>query len=207
MSKKSDDRKNVVIVGGGGYGGLLARDLSGKLDPSKYNLVLISARPYYVHLLAAARFTVSAAAGLENRALVPYDKLFVNGNGTFVLGKATSIADSGNGQGGQVALENGEKIPYDILVLATGSSFSGPIAFPDSDDAVRDHLKLWRERYAAARDIVFIGGGAVGIGEQVILIPCSQEIDQSIRLSETAGEVLDAYPVRQTPYSKNDLHR
>lgn len=165
MSKKSDDRKNVVVVGGGGYGSGFAHDLSAKLDASKYNLVLISARPYYIHLVAAIRFTVTSEGSLEDRAFIPYDKLFVNGNGTFVQGKVTAVEDLGKGNGGDVVLENGEKVHYDVLVLATGSSWSGPLSFPDGDSDVRTSLNSWRDKYTTASEIVFVGGGAVGIGK------------------------------------------
>ena len=164
MSKKSDDRKNIVIVGGGGYGVGVARGLSAKLDRSKYNLILISARPYYIHLVAAIRFTVSSEGKLEDRAFVPYDNLFVNGNGTFVLGKVLAIDDHGHGRGGELSLHGGEKVPYDVLILATGFSWGGPLDFPDADTDVRSGLEAWRGKYAAANEIVFVGGGAVGIG-------------------------------------------
>lgn len=165
MSKKSDDRKNVVIVGGGGYGIGLARDLSAKLDRSKYNLTLVSARPYYIHLVAAIRFTVTSEGQIEDRAFVPYDHLFINGNGTLVTGKVTGIEEFGKGRGGQLVLQSGDKVPYDVLVLATGSTWGGPLDFPDADGDVRASLEAWRRRYAAANEIVFIGGGAVGIGK------------------------------------------
>lgn len=164
MSKKSDDRKNVVIVGGGGYGTGLARDLSAKLDASKYNLILISARSYYVHLVAAVRFTVTSEGKLEDRAFIPYDHLFVNGNGTFVQGKVTAVEDFGRGRGGDVVLENDEKVHYDTLVLATGLLWGGALAFPDLDADVRRSLADWRKKFAGASEIVFVGGGAVGIG-------------------------------------------
>ena len=196
MSKKSDDRKNVVIVGGGGYGIGLARDLSAKLDRSKYNLTLVSARPYYIHLVAAIRFTVTSEGQIEDRAFVPYDHLFVNGNGTLVTGKVTGIEEFGKGRGGQLVLQSGDKVPYDVLVLATGATWGGPLDFPDADGDVRASLEAWRRRYAAANEIVFIGGGAVGIGKFLCTHlrlgmakyspPCSLE---------TAGEVRDAFPV------------
>lgn len=164
MSKKTDDRKNVIIVGGGGYGAGLARDLSAKLDASKYNLILVSARPYYLHFVAAVRFTVTAEGKLEDRALVPLDKLFVNDNGTFILGKVSAIKDFSSGSGGEVVLQNGEKLHYDALVLATGLSWSGPLDFPDATADVHASIATWRQKYTTAKEIVFVGGGAVAIG-------------------------------------------
>ncbi|GBE85348.1 hypothetical protein SCP_0705350 [Sparassis crispa] len=44
MSKKNDSQKNAVIVGGGFIGSLAARELSQKLDPARYKLILINKR-------------------------------------------------------------------------------------------------------------------------------------------------------------------
>ncbi|GBE85351.1 FAD/NAD(P)-binding domain-containing protein [Sparassis crispa] len=174
MSKKNDTQKNVVIVGGGFIGSAAARELSQKLDPARYKLILINKRPYYVHLIAGARVTVADEPGLDDRSLIPYDKLFVNGNGSFLRGNVTAIEESAPGKGGVVVLDDGERVPYAALLLASGSSWSGAINFPESDDEVREHIAEWRKKYAAAHDIFLVGGGAVGI--------------------ETAGEIKDAFP-------------
>lgn len=163
-SKKSDDRKTIIIVGGGGYGGVLAHELSAKLDASKYNLVVVNPRPYYIHYVAAARFSASSVGNIEDRALVSYDHLFVNGNGTLVQGKVTSIHEKEKGRGGHVELDNGETLAYDTLVLAPGSTWPGPLGYPDDDTGLRTQLKEWRSKFAAAKEIAVIGGGAVGIG-------------------------------------------
>jgi len=174
MSKKSDDCKAIVIVGGGAFGSALARNLSGKLDPTKFNLSLITSRCHYIHLIAATRFTVTAEGNLEDTALIPYDKLLLNGNGTIVFGTATSIQEKGPAQGGDLILDNGESVWYDVLVLATGTIWSGPLDFPVADADVRAFINQSRKKYEAAREIVLVGGGAVGI--------------------ETAGEIRDTFP-------------
>ncbi|OCH92812.1 FAD/NAD(P)-binding domain-containing protein [Obba rivulosa] len=177
MSKKNDERKSIVVVGGGPAGSLLARALSAKLDASKHDLILINDRPFSIHLVAGARMTVTEVDHLEDAALLPYDKLFHNGNGRFVQGRVTAIEEEAAGQGGVVVLQDGERLSYDVLVLATGSSWYGPLNFPSSDADVRAHVKTWRQHYADAKDIVIVGGGAVGI--------------------ETAGEIRDTYPTKK----------
>ncbi|KAL4252163.1 FAD/NAD(P)-binding domain-containing protein [Abortiporus biennis] len=174
MSKKSDDRKNVVVVGGGYAGFNLARELSGKLDASKYNLILITSKPYFVHLIAGIRLTVTSEGKLEDRALMPYDKLFLNGNGTHVIGTVQSIEEKESGKGGAVLLSNGEKIDYHVLALATGSKWRGALNFPDTDEEIHAHIEGWRKRFSAAKNVIIVGGGAVGI--------------------ETAGEIKHFYP-------------
>jgi len=161
MSKDDENKKNVVVIGGGFAGYAAAKELGTKIDHTKYNVILITSRPYYVHLIALIRMTVSDADDLESEALIPYDKLVgVN----HVVGTAVSIEEAGQGKGGQVVLEVGERVPYAALVLATGSVWSGPLSFGDSDQEIRQALKQWRQRYASARHVVITGGGAVGIG-------------------------------------------
>ncbi|KAH9947482.1 hypothetical protein B0H21DRAFT_807447 [Amylocystis lapponica] len=183
MSKKNDQRENVVIVGGGFLGTLAARTLSTQLDASKYNLILINERPYTLYLISALRMVVTKEGNLEEQSLIPFDKLFVNGNGTFKLGRVTAIEETAPGKGGAVVLQDGEKIPYAALVLATGASWPAPIDFPEADHVV-DYIKTWRKRFEQAQDIYLVGGGAVGI--------------------ETAGELRDTYPNKKITIIQRD---
>jgi NADH dehydrogenase FAD-containing subunit len=94
MTGKARNRKQkVVIVGGGVVGSLLARELSSKLNREEHELVLIETKPYAIWLIAGARLVTEQGChpGLEERAFVPYDKLFYNGNGSVKRGKVVSI--------------------------------------------------------------------------------------------------------------------
>ncbi|KAL1937836.1 hypothetical protein VTO73DRAFT_12856 [Trametes versicolor] len=175
MPEKS--KKNVVILGGGWAGTLIARQLSGKLDPTEYSIVLVNDRPFFIHLIAAARLTVTSEDKLDPRedsSLVPFDKLFLKGNGATKIGKVVSIVEEDPGKGGEVVLKDGERIPYAALVVATGNSWAGPINFPETDADVRAHINSWRNKYEKASHVVIIGGGPLGL--------------------ETAGEVIDTWP-------------
>ncbi|KAI0629807.1 FAD/NAD-P-binding domain-containing protein [Trametes polyzona] len=172
MSEKT--KKNVVILGGGWTGTLIARDLSGKLSPSEYNIILVNDRPFFIHLIAGARLTVTSEGRLEDQVLVPFDRLFHNGNGTAKIDKVASVVEEVPGKGGEVVLRSGERIPYAVLVLATGNSWAGPIDFPESDADVRAHINSWRNKYEKANHVVIVGGGPLGL--------------------ETAGEVKETWP-------------
>ncbi|KAI0823945.1 FAD/NAD-P-binding domain-containing protein [Trametes gibbosa] len=163
MSDKRAGTKNVVVVGGGFAGSAIARQLSAKLDSSVYNVIVINARPVHVHLIAGARMAVTAADHLEDTAVIPYDKLLPAGKGSVKIGKVTSIVEAEAGKGGEVVLEDGERIPYVALVLATGSSWSGPLAFPDKEADLRAHLTDWRGKFQKAKHVVIVGAGAVGL--------------------------------------------
>jgi NADPH-dependent 2,4-dienoyl-CoA reductase/sulfur reductase-like enzyme len=165
----SATRKSVVVVGGGGAGSTITRILSSRINTSTTSLTLVTARPFAVHLPACIRMTTTAEGKLEDDVLIPYDKLFVNGNGTIKIGRVTSI-EKGDESSGSVLLSTGERVQYDILVLAPGSEWQGPLALPDDRDAVLEHIKSWRRKFENANGIIIAGGGAVGCGALFCLI-------------------------------------
>ncbi|KAF8574057.1 FAD/NAD(P)-binding domain-containing protein [Ramaria rubella] len=165
-------KKNVVIVGAGGAGASLARTLSKQLDPTKHSLTLISARDHYLHLPGVLRMIITSEGNLEDRVLIPYDRLFHNKNGTFHQATVTSIVREGD-QGGHVVTDRGEKIPFDVLVLASGSHWEGGVDVPVRQDEALSFIQTWREKFKRAKSIAIVGGGPVGM--------------------ELAGEIRDIY--------------
>ncbi|KIJ62518.1 hypothetical protein HYDPIDRAFT_129019 [Hydnomerulius pinastri MD-312] len=168
------EKKNVVIVGAGFAGTSIASALSAKLDAAKYNLILISSRSYAISLPASARLVVSPSSKLEDTAFVPLDKLYKNGNGETKVGVVKSIEAKEGEKSGAVVLESGERVEYEILVLATGAKWNGPLNLPANEKDVLPHVNAWREKFANAKHVVLAGGGAVGI--------------------ELAGELKDEHP-------------
>jgi choline dehydrogenase-like flavoprotein len=181
MTEKVRKRKQrVVIIGGGVAGSLLARELSSKLNKDEHELLLIEARPYAIWLIAGARLVTEEGhhPGLEGRAFVPHEKLFRNGTGCVKRGKAVSIhcysnntptdtrggGANGHNHSGYILLEDGEEVPYDALIFATGSKYSGPVDFPDDPVQCLAHLEHWRAAFRDARDIMLVGGGGVAVG-------------------------------------------
>ncbi|KAF9026131.1 FAD/NAD-P-binding domain-containing protein [Hymenopellis radicata] len=164
-----------VVVVGGNFGAHVARALSSSLDPKLYNLTLIDARPFRFNNIASARMVVSDADHLasEDAAFIPYDKLFHNKNGTFICGTVTAIEKEGK-VGGRVVLADGQKIDFHVLVLATGSLWSGAMAVPDSSEDISRFLEGTRKMFNDSKGLVFVGGGPVAI--------------------EIAGEVRDEWP-------------
>lgn len=163
--------KNVVIVGGGGSGAQLARLLSSKLDSSAYHLILISSRNYFTHLPGALRMVTTSQGHLEEKVLIPYDKLFIDGKGTFKHASVVSVQPNSTGgkgdeaRGGTVLLDNGETIPYEALVLATGSKWEGPLDFPPDIEDAKSLINEWRKKIQDSKGVIIAGGGAVGSGE------------------------------------------
>ncbi|KAF7347672.1 FAD/NAD(P)-binding domain-containing protein [Mycena venus] len=171
----------VVIVGAGtGGGSAVARALSTKLPSAK--ITLINPLPYAISRPTLPRMTVSAQNDLFDTALVPYDKLFPSPNGTFVQGVVETIRPGT--KGGAVVLADGKELPYDVLVLAPGSTWEGPLDFPVDPAAVKDFVSESRGRFKKAQKIVLVGGGAVGV--------------------EYAGEIKDEWPNKEVTIVHGD---
>lgn len=158
------EKKNIVIVGGGGAGAPIARMLSERLDITQYNLILITARPYYTHLPAWIRMSVTAEGHLEDRAHITYNFNFHDGNGEFVIGKVASIHAEEGEKDGYVLLDDGQRVDYHVLVLTPGSVREGPLDIPNTKAETLEWLKMWRNNFKNSSDIVLVGGGAVALG-------------------------------------------
>lgn len=78
-----------------------------------------------------------------------------------------SIEPSEKAEGGHVRLHNGELVPYDVLVLAQGSVWEGPLNLPRHKKEINEHLSSWRSDIQNSKHIVLAGGGAVGVGQLV----------------------------------------
>ncbi|KAJ7446462.1 FAD/NAD(P)-binding domain-containing protein [Mycena galericulata] len=171
----------IVIVGGSPAGGAtVARTLASKLPTAK--VTLINALPYAISRPALPRMTVSGENDLVETALIPFDKLFTGSDGTFVEGTVETIqADK---KGGRVVLADGQQIPYDVLVLAPGSIWEGPLDFPHDSKAVNAFIDASRAQFKKAQKIVLVGGGAVGV--------------------EYAGEIKDIWPEKEVTIVHGD---
>ncbi|TFK59014.1 hypothetical protein BDN72DRAFT_738911, partial [Pluteus cervinus] len=153
--------------------------LSAQLDPSKYDLYLITSRPFHTHLVAGLRTIVTDEGSLENRIFIPYDKNLVNGNnGELVVDTVVAIEESQ--EGGVNVVQSGRRVEYSVLVLMPGNIWEGPLAFPNTKDEVLlavGWVADWRKEFTEAQDIVLVCGGAVGI--------------------ELAGEIKGQWPVQK----------
>ncbi|KAJ7598608.1 FAD/NAD(P)-binding domain-containing protein [Mycena floridula] len=145
------------------------------LDKATYQITIIDKRDVSIHLLAVCRVNVSNVDDLEKTAFLPFDRIFHNGNDTFKQGLVTGIETTY--AAGTVLLESGERIKYDILVLASGSKWEGALDFPDKTPEIGEFLRSNRQAIGAASSIVLAGGGAVGI--------------------EFAGEIRDIWPTKE----------
>lgn len=137
--------------------------MSKTLDASKHQLILITARPKFTYLPASLRVLVSKDASLDT-VFMPYDTVFGSFPGELKIGAVSSIEEIKDAPNGHVILKDGERVAYDILVVATGSAWSGLVSFPNEEVEYKEHVESWRTKFEKASNIVIVGGGSVGIG-------------------------------------------
>ncbi|KAH8818830.1 hypothetical protein DL96DRAFT_1750120 [Flagelloscypha sp. PMI_526] len=185
----TSDVKNIVIVGGSS-GAKAAREISHRLDKlsqswfskktdsTTYNIVLVSKNSFSTWMPASIRHIVSQNGELGETFMLPYDRIFPKKNGTILQGTVVNVfpAKSGGSGGGTIELANGDVLDYDVLVLATGSTWEGPLAFHNqpTEDTTKEYIVQTRKQIKDAKSIVLVGGGSVGC--------------------EFSGEIRDEYP-------------
>ncbi|KAH7100844.1 FAD/NAD(P)-binding domain-containing protein [Auriculariales sp. MPI-PUGE-AT-0066] len=199
----SAGKLNIVIVGGGGLASSLLGQLGAKIDRTKYRIVLINPRPFYIHLLVGARATVTDDGQWAAKAQIPFDRV-LGPDDELIVGKAAGIHRAPQVTGGHVVLEDGTEVPFAILVLATGSTWPNGLNWPHTKEKIDAWLEEHRARVLAARSIVVAGGGALGMeiaGELRHFHP-----NKEVTLVQRSQHMLnDAYPERFRSYAEMRL--
>ncbi|KAF2876450.1 hypothetical protein BDV95DRAFT_590566 [Massariosphaeria phaeospora] len=154
----ASETKNVVVIGGSFAGVQIVKRLSETL-PTGYRVVLLEKNSHLNYLFAFPRLAV--ARGLENWGFIPYKGITEGApRGVFehIKGEALEVTD------GEVVLRNRERIGYEYLVVATGTSSSLPSKVTSTErEAARQELRGMQDRIADAKRIAVVGGGAVGV--------------------------------------------
>ncbi|KAI8086634.1 uncharacterized protein BX664DRAFT_336377 [Halteromyces radiatus] len=144
-------QKRVVIIGGGFVGFTVASIL----DPmSRFHVTLIDAKDSFEYTPGMIKMLVRPedASSLRVR-----HESYVK-NGRVMIGIADRLENDAT-----MVHVNGESIPFDYLVIATGSSYQSKLKSFDISalyrmtDLGKEYLEL-----KSAKDILIIGGGLVG---------------------------------------------
>lgn len=108
---------------------------------------------------------------------IPYDRLLRDGR--IVVGKAVRVDTDER----QVVLATGERLAYDVLVIATGADYPEPARFTGTttEETIKSFAGHQR-RIAAAEHVLVVGGGPSGV-----------ELSAEIRLARPDARVTLAH--------------
>jgi apoptosis-inducing factor 2 len=163
--------KNLVVIGGSYVGVNVAQQLAAALSDS-FRVVLIEKNSHFNHLFAFPRFASTAKVDTK-KAFIPYmPGTFAATpgvhNNTVIQAKATGLTRTAVELDRPVSLGTGSEqvrsIPYEYLVLVTGTQMVPPSAVPGTEKSEGvAYLQQHAAQVEAAQRIAIVGGGAVGV--------------------------------------------
>ncbi|KAI3982602.1 hypothetical protein MKX01_031341 [Papaver californicum] len=148
-------KKRIVVVGGGIGGALAAKSLQSDAD-----VVLIDPKEYFEITWAGMRAKVEPS--VAERMVMKHRDYFTNGR--LVMSSAVGATEM------EILTADGESIPYDYLVIATGHNDS----FPKTKSERIEQYQAEYNKIESADSILIIGGGPSGVelaGELAVDFP------------------------------------
>ncbi|MFJ9024753.1 NAD(P)/FAD-dependent oxidoreductase [Streptomyces sp. NPDC102259] len=164
-------RDGDIVVIGGGYAGVR---LAKRLDTTA-RVTLVDRKEVFFHRIASLRAGVRPEWSVT--PFIPYDRLLRDGR--VVVGKAVRIDTAER----QVVLATGERLPYDVVVIATGADYPEPARFTGTttEETIKSFAGHQR-KIAAAEHVLVVGGGPSGV-----------ELSAEIRLARPDARVTLAH--------------
>ncbi|TYJ57569.1 hypothetical protein B9479_001651 [Cryptococcus floricola] len=158
------DYKNIIIVGASIGGHTLVNQLYPGL-PADYRILLVEALEFAFYPIAA--FRAATVPGWENKITVPltHDRVFPAGSQHQVLAPNKLMECKASSVVLQHPFEGSTEVPFWRCVIATGATQQQPMV-PDlssTEEEYKTHLRQNQKELREVRDVVIIGGGAVGI--------------------------------------------
>ncbi|KAI9474921.1 hypothetical protein LPJ78_005349 [Coemansia sp. RSA 989] len=155
---------HVVVVGGSWAGVTAVQELMSlsQVTYPRLMVTLIEQRTHYFHKTGMIRGLVDKR--YAEQMFIPYNRLFNNGgyksaNHRFVCARLKHVHEH------FIEVEGGGRVFYDYLVLATGTEYASlPVTQSSTAEECRMLYNTMREAIEMATNILFVGGGAVGIG-------------------------------------------
>eukprot|EP01104_Vermistella_antarctica_P011653 TRINITY_DN3278_c0_g1_i1.p1 TRINITY_DN3278_c0_g1~~TRINITY_DN3278_c0_g1_i1.p1 ORF type:complete len:492 (+),score=79.16 TRINITY_DN3278_c0_g1_i1:187-1662(+) len=161
------DRARCVIIGGGFAGSTCA-----KLLQTSFDVTLIDSKPFFENAVAYPEL-------ISRPDHAPSIRIYHNQylkRGMSIPDRVTAVHHTPERK---VVLATGEEVPYDYLIIATGSYYEYGNLFPHDNERVVNaldtrELVMVSQKLHTAHRVAVVGGGSVGI--------------------EMAGEVCEGFP-------------
>jgi len=164
------EKKRVVVVGGGLGGSLVAKNLEQVAD-----VTLIDPKEYFEVPYAQMRCYVEPA--MAKRSVFKHSEYLKTAHIVQSAGESVT--------GSEVITASGDRVPFDFLVITTGTTYNGP-------STKAERIKLYeaeKEKIVQANSVLVIGGGPVGVelvGEIVVDFP-----DKKVTLVHSGQRLLE----------------
>lgn len=156
-------RSRIVIIGGGQAGGRLAQLLAA--DAGRWEITLVCGEPHPPYERPPlSKDVLLGTAGFEKCVMWPSSDQAWTG----VERRIGISAETIEREAKAVRLSNGERLGYDLLVLATGSSARRLVCVGAALDQIY-HLRSIDDalaiggRFAAGKHLLVVGGGFIGL--------------------------------------------
>lgn len=193
------EKKKVVIIGGGFAGSTVAKSLE---KDKRFSVTLIDTKEYFEFTPGVLRTLVEPrhVKKLEVKHSHYLQKAKI------VIGKVISISEN------EVMLLSGrkrERIGFDYLVIASGSSYNKPIKEQNEVIASSraNHLRESNEKLCNAEKIVVVGGGLVGV-ELAAEIATHYDVrdgKKQLYLIHSRSEIMERNSEKSREYAKSFL--
>ncbi|KAJ7178989.1 FAD/NAD-P-binding domain-containing protein [Mycena filopes] len=148
-------KPNILVIGGS-YVGLKFIDTVAPQVADTHNTVLVEKNSHFEHVFAFPRFGVVPSP--IHKAFIPYTRAFhaaPAGSTSVVHGAVSQVLPD------HIVLQSGKSIPYEYLVLATGTGFL-PLRSRTKAEGIAYGTAL-QERVRDSDRVVIVGGGAAGV--------------------------------------------
>lgn len=162
-TKVADGKDKEVVIIGASFGGVETAKQLRSSAPKGVHITIIDPRSEFHWCWNFPRFAV-LRKDLERTAFLPYQAIFDSVKDRWKDRFRHLCATVQTVGKDSVQLSTGEKVKYDFLVFATGTTQPPPahLQSQGTKDACLE-LKAWQARIRAAHRIAVIGGGAVGV--------------------------------------------
>lgn len=182
--------KKVVIIGGGFAGAYAAR----KLEPD-FTVTLIDSKDYFEFTPSVLRTIVEPEHLRKIQVLHSH-----------YLHKAQLVREEVKTITKLEAITNKQRIPYDYLIIASGSTYNTPIKEKNLVIATRaQELRQYAHKLQQAKTVLIIGGGLVGVELAAEIV--GKYPEKEITLVHAKEELIERNPPKARQYARQFLER
>jgi NADH dehydrogenase FAD-containing subunit len=165
--EKGARKKRVVVLGGGFCGAIVAHELtrgdSQGIDTEEFAVTLVDTKEFFEFTPSVLRLMADEKAeekGMWKKSAIEFEKI-MGGKGELIIGSAAAVRRDHVLLGTAAGVAS-RMVPFDYLVICTGSSYQSNIKTEGTSiEARKRSFALERERIKTAPAINVVGSGLV----------------------------------------------